>query len=494
MRKEDSKAVLNKISLYFHCPGCNSLPNWPITLPCGGTVCRDCFRDSYTYSGANDHITLVPSKTCLYKHLRPHYSVETETKDVTLAKVIDWIQSTQEKLEQMQTSPLNDSIYSENSKEVVEFYTSKNTSSKTLWSGVNMKEEAIQDSPTNRSDLSLPDIRKVDPKLNIQEALSIELECQICFGMLYDPVVTPCGHTFCGPCIMQALTQSPQCPTCRSLLPSPVVLEHAKSRCISAFLQDYYPVHWLERQKSWEEEKEQESWLPLFICMVAYPRMPTFLHIFELRYHIMIKKCLESSKRFCMAMPLRPHNDGRNEHRELRNARGQRLFCSEYGTILEIMQVEPLIDGRNLVEARGSYSVRIIDFRADGLFPRVKIEKHFDTPLRATPLQFPEPEYLMMYGHLSNEELVNRVDDFYMNARRTYVHWVVPLIDIKAEARNSISDLSYKITNLLPISELEKTRILQVDNPTDRLVLVLIWLTQLQNSWWYRIGSACTIA
>ncbi|CAA19328.1 LON peptidase N-terminal domain and RING finger protein C14F5.10c [Schizosaccharomyces pombe] len=486
MRKERPGVLFNKIRSYFICPGCNCLPDWPVTLPCGGTVCRKCFRNAYSSESSGK---VSPSRCCFYNHKKPHYSVETEVKDVIISKVVELIKTTEFQISQQSLVPLE------------------------------LKEEICHDDCLSSSPpctSALTEITLLPPTFHnlipssssyetavaeflhmedlLQENVSRELECQICFGMLYDPVVSPCGHTFCGPCLMQALTQSPQCPTCRFGLPSPVVLEHAKSHSITTFLRDFYPDNWLERQKSWEEEKEQESWLPLFISMLAYPRMPTFLHIFELRYHIMIKKCLETSKRFCIAMPLRARSDGHNEHRELRNARGQRLFCSEYGTILEIIQVEPLIDGRSLVEARGSYCVRIIDFRADGLFPRVKIEKHYDTPLRATPLQFPEPEYLLMYGNLSNEELVERIDAFYMNARRTYVHWVVPLIDIKMEARQSIADLSYKITNLLPISELEKTRILQVDNPTDRLVLVLIWLTQLQESWWYRVGSACTIA
>jgi hypothetical protein len=38
--------------------------------------------------------------------------------------------------------------------------------------------------------------------------------CAICFGPLQEPVVTPCGHIFCGQCIGQWLRRSDKCPTC----------------------------------------------------------------------------------------------------------------------------------------------------------------------------------------------------------------------------------------------------------------------------------------
>lgn len=46
--------------------------------------------------------------------------------------------------------------------------------------------------------------------------------CRICFGMAKQPVVTPCGHLFCWPCLCFWLHNlSSECPTCRS-----EILEH----------------------------------------------------------------------------------------------------------------------------------------------------------------------------------------------------------------------------------------------------------------------------
>ena len=47
-------------------------------------------------------------------------------------------------------------------------------------------------------------------------------ECRICFGMAKQPVVTPCGHLFCWPCLsLWVYKPSNECPACRC-----VILEH----------------------------------------------------------------------------------------------------------------------------------------------------------------------------------------------------------------------------------------------------------------------------
>ncbi len=43
-------------------------------------------------------------------------------------------------------------------------------------------------------------------------------ECNICFESAKDPVVTPCGHLFCWPCIYQWLhghSEHSDCPVCK---------------------------------------------------------------------------------------------------------------------------------------------------------------------------------------------------------------------------------------------------------------------------------------
>lgn len=46
-------------------------------------------------------------------------------------------------------------------------------------------------------------------------------ECNICFGLAKDPVITLCGHLHCWPCLYKWLrfhSQSHECPVCKALI------------------------------------------------------------------------------------------------------------------------------------------------------------------------------------------------------------------------------------------------------------------------------------
>eukprot|EP01029_Cantina_marsupialis_P028676 TRINITY_DN777867_c0_g1_i1.p1 TRINITY_DN777867_c0_g1~~TRINITY_DN777867_c0_g1_i1.p1 ORF type:complete len:399 (+),score=81.19 TRINITY_DN777867_c0_g1_i1:157-1353(+) len=45
--------------------------------------------------------------------------------------------------------------------------------------------------------------------------LEDELNCSICFGMLDNAVITPCGHSFCEECVTQWISENHTCPTCK---------------------------------------------------------------------------------------------------------------------------------------------------------------------------------------------------------------------------------------------------------------------------------------
>ncbi|XP_027332452.1 E3 ubiquitin-protein ligase RNF185-like isoform X1 [Abrus precatorius] len=46
-------------------------------------------------------------------------------------------------------------------------------------------------------------------------------ECNICFDLAQDPIITLCGHLFCWPCLYKWLhfhSQSQECPVCKALI------------------------------------------------------------------------------------------------------------------------------------------------------------------------------------------------------------------------------------------------------------------------------------
>jgi hypothetical protein len=42
-----------------------------------------------------------------------------------------------------------------------------------------------------------------------------EFNCAICLEIMYCPVTTPCGHTYCKYCLKDALEVKMECITCR---------------------------------------------------------------------------------------------------------------------------------------------------------------------------------------------------------------------------------------------------------------------------------------
>lgn len=238
------------------------------------------------------------------------------------------------------------------------------------------------------------------------------LECQLCYLLLYDPLTTPCGHTFCKSCFARSLDHGDRCPLCRADMPNfSFFQDHRPNTALLKILtsdtatfsdedaldsdatQDVKapstskyaglsialssdggkvnvasgeprtgfivdddpesaPHHYgfkrlYEQRKSAIEQEEREARLstPIFVCTLAFPGMPTILHIFEPRYRLMVRRCLESGNpRFGMVLPSR--NNGGTE---------------EFGTMLEIKSVQMLADGRSMLETVGSYRFRLLE-------------------------------------------------------------------------------------------------------------------------------------
>lgn len=112
-----------------------------------------------------------------------------------------------------------------------------------------------------------------------------------------------------------------------------------------------FPDEYAERQLAiGQDERDARLETPIFVCTLAFPGMPTILHVFEPRYRLMIRRCIESSSpRFGMLLPAR--NTGSTGIQGV----------MEYGTMLEIQSVQMLPDGRSMVETIGAHRFKLVE-------------------------------------------------------------------------------------------------------------------------------------
>lgn len=53
-----------------------------------------------------------------------------------------------------------------------------------------------------------------------REAICVnDVECSLCLRILYNPVTTTCGHSYCKTCLYEAIRTAPKCPICRCPMP-----------------------------------------------------------------------------------------------------------------------------------------------------------------------------------------------------------------------------------------------------------------------------------
>ncbi|XP_065412740.1 LON peptidase N-terminal domain and RING finger protein 3 isoform X2 [Chrysemys picta bellii] len=176
-----------------------------------------------------------------------------------------------------------------------------------------------------------------------------DLDCSLCMRLFYEPVTTPCGHTFCLKCLERCLDHNAKCPLCKEGLSECLALrKYCKTVLMEELIAKYLPEELTERRKIYEEEIAELSNLnknvPIFVCTMAYPTVPCPLHIFEPCYRLMIRRCMETgTKQFgmCIGDPVKGFAD--------------------YGCILEIRNVEFFADGRSVVDSIGKRRFKVIE-------------------------------------------------------------------------------------------------------------------------------------
>lgn len=172
---------------------------------------------------------------------------------------------------------------------------------------------------------------------------SDDFECTLCLKLLYEPVTTPCGHSFCRSCLLQSMDHGNKCPICRTVLfISPRT--YPISVTLNNIIQRSFPEEYAERQSEHESVTQLGvDLMPLFVMDVVLPCQKLSLNIFEPRYRLMVRRIMEGNHRMGMVI--------------IDSATGS---VADVACEVEIVECEPLPDGRFYLEVIGRRRFRIL--------------------------------------------------------------------------------------------------------------------------------------
>ena len=330
----------------------------------------------------------------------------------------------------------------------------------------------------------------VDLLEQILSSVKPEIECHVCYNMLLDPVTTPCGHSFCRPCLARTLDHSTSCPMCRRTLEMrPGLQREPTNTRLSKLMLALCPGQVVERARAVLSEATGRVGtrnVPLFVCTLAYPTMPTFLHIFEPRYRLMIRRAMESGDRkFGMLM----YNESRSPQGNL----GRTQFM-QYGTLLHILTVQTLPDGRSLIETRGEWRFRVedhgmLDGYLVGNVARVEDmslaeEEQFESTetSRSAP---PATNLQTEIDRMPTQQLLRIGTDFISQMRATSAPWLHErVLSSYGLPPNDPATFPFWFASILPMADGEKYKLLPTQSVRERLKMTAMWVRRIQAHRW----------
>lgn len=521
LRPDHIRAVIR----LFQCRQCSLPLRDPITLPCGRSLCRDCLPEART----REHISYpaTPGRLqgfdCPFPECGRKHALGDCGADVILSKAINHFTKTLDSYndEVKADGNLTTHITAHDERAATGIPTmadEKSTSrvikggrlSATYKMAVEGDLDYTMDISYGEVSGSEDDVSRVDETvfMQLKESVRTEMDCQVCYALFYDPLTTVCGHTFCRSCLHRVLDHSVCCPICRRELSISPLL-HRQSCPSNEYLAKIINTFWadavLTRGDALAAEalnRHREFDIPIFVCTLAFPMMPTFLHIFEPRYRLMMRRALEGDRTFGMVLPRRP-------------ATTDDAHFWEYGALLRIVNAEYFADGRSLIETQGISRFRVLRHGTLDGYTVGKIERVDDVSLeeeeelearevRAPALersssgtsgtsqrrnaQAEEQEHVMTQediARMPTRELLEFAIGFVSRMRQQSVPWLAQrILTIYGECPQDGAHFPWWFASILPVKDVEKYRLLQTTSVRERLKICCAWVVEWQTSRW----------
>ncbi|XP_076001631.1 LON peptidase N-terminal domain and RING finger protein 1 isoform X2 [Genypterus blacodes] len=294
-----------------------------------------------------------------------------------------------------------------------------------------------------------------------------DLECSLCMRLLYEPVTTPCGHTFCKNCLERCLDHTPQCPLCKESLKEYLASrKYTVTSVLNTLIKQYLSEEYAERTKTHLEESSELSDLtknvPIFVCTMAYPTVPCPLHVFEPRYRLMIRRCMDAGTRqFGMCI-----NDPKKGF-------------ADHGCMLIIRSVHFLPDGRSVVDTIGGKRFRVLSRGMKDGYSIADIEHLEDTRVE-------DVEELVRLQEL-HDAVYDQARVWFQNLKIRFHNQILqhfgamPEREADIQATPNGPACCWWLLAVLPIDPLYQLSVLSMSSLRERLVKIQQILTYLQS-------------
>lgn len=495
---EDARALVRLIQ----CTQCSRPFRNPVTLPCGNSICRECLPDkhqrlniSYPDLPGRREGVLCPFVDCGRDHPSSDCSV-----DVVLTKVMESVAEVVAQHTSMisLSSTAMEQIGAEDASMLDAFAENPRTAELPGSRLLATYALAAQGNLGYDSDLNYTSGANTDESerandinvlQDIVESTNREVECQVCYNIMLDPVTTFCGHTLCRKCMARVLDHSLHCPVCRRPLAIPPLLSrHPSNKTLMDLLNGLCPEAISTRAEVVAAEElggEGELTYPLFVCTLGFPHQPTLLRIFEPRYRLMVRRCVDGNREFGMLMW--------NRYAEPQGDLGPVHFY-HYGTMLYIIHSQLFPDGTSVIETRGTYRFRVkahdvLDGYSIGSVERVEdVSLAEEERIEAEETALPpadEGDVSGLIDRMSTRDLLALGQDFVTRMQGRSATWLRQrVLDIYGLPPDDAALFPYWFASVLPISDEEKYKLLPTRTVRERLKITATWIRRIESQRW----------
>ena len=288
----------------FQCPRCSSTYTSVRTMPCGRSLCRACLprppvRNSSRQAGPPQRVAF----RCPFPECHEEHAVDDCGHDVILEKACQVMREEfGRNLVEASKQQVLTSLRIERPPAPLDAPRSPRGDNASLFRVLGGKVVATwglcisgllkYDAPVTYPDAasasasSLRAQRELDVKFlcAVQRNMRPDMDCQICYSLLSDPLTTRCGHTFCRSCLDRVLDYSWHCPLCRQRLRRDGPLfdrsAYPSNQRVVEIIQTFWKIEASSRLTSLDAEaaaRDDGFDTPLFPYSLSFPLMPTLL-------------------------------------------------------------------------------------------------------------------------------------------------------------------------------------------------------------------------